>query len=120
LFLLTADEFDSFPHKAIPLNRETIFLEWLRGITPREAAFPILIFSTAFAQSAGQFYSVCVFLVALMFFSEDSFEPMCLFIRKPLVDERVMLTNDKFLATTVTPQRSHFLEIRFHSTLTLL
>jgi hypothetical protein len=70
-------------------------------------------------QSARQFDSVCMFFVALVLFGKNSFEPVCLFVSQPPVDECGMLTNDKFLATTVTPQRSHFLEIRFRSTPTL-
>jgi hypothetical protein len=37
---------------------------------------------------------------------------MCLFIGKPLIDERGMLANNKLFATSVTQERPHLLEIR--------
>jgi len=51
-----------------------------------------------------------MFLVTLVLFGKNPFEPMCLFVSEPLIDERGMLTNDKFLATTITPECPHFLE----------
>jgi hypothetical protein len=51
-----------------------------------------------------------MFLVTLVLFGENPFEPTCLFVSEPPIDEGGMLTNDKFLATALTPQRPHFLK----------
>src|ERR1700730_8126810 len=63
-------------------------------------------------RSVRQFDSVRVFLVALVFFTKNLFEPTCLFFSNPLIRECRIVTNDKFLATAITSERSHFLEIR--------
>jgi hypothetical protein len=51
-----------------------------------------------------------VFLFALVLFSKDSFEPMCLFVCEPFIHERKIVTYDELLAAAFTPARSHFLE----------
>jgi hypothetical protein len=37
---------------------------------------------------------------------------MSLFVSEPLIHERGIVTDEKLLATTITPERSHFLETR--------
>ena len=49
-----------------------------------------------------------MFLVALVLFSKDPFEPMCLFVSEPLIHERRMVTDEELLAATLTPERPHF------------
>ena len=53
-----------------------------------------------------------MFLVALVLFSKNLFEPMCLSLSEPLIYERGIVTYDELLATALTPERSHFLETR--------
>src|ERR1700674_3769273 len=53
-----------------------------------------------------------MFLVALVLFSKNLFEPTCLFFSNLLSRECWIVTNDKFLATAITSERSHFLKIR--------
>src|ERR1700686_2865990 len=62
-------------------------------------------------RSVRQFYSVSMFLVALVLFCKNLFEPACLFFGNPLIRECRIVTNDKFLAATVTPERSHFPQV---------
>jgi len=63
-------------------------------------------------KSARQFNPVGVLLVALVLLGKDPLQPMCLFISEPSIDERGVLANREFLATTVTPKRPHLLEVR--------
>jgi hypothetical protein len=59
-------------------------------------------------RSVRQFDSVWVFLVPLVLFSKYLFEPLS----EPLIHERGIVADEKLLATALTPERSHFLEIR--------
>jgi hypothetical protein len=62
-----------------------------------------------------------VFLVALVLFRKNLFEPMRLFFSELLIRECGIVTDDKLVAAAFTSERSHSLEIRcFRSTLTLL
>jgi hypothetical protein len=60
--------------------------------------------------SVRQFDSVGMFLVALVLFRKDLFEPMCLFVSEPLIHKCGIVTYDEFFAASFTPERSHFLE----------
>jgi len=51
-----------------------------------------------------------MFLVPLVLFCKDLFEPMCLFGSEPLVCKCRMVIDKELLATTVTPERSHLPE----------
>jgi len=62
--------------------------------------------------SLWQFDSVGVFFVAPVLFRKHPFEPMCLSVSEPLIHERGIVTDEKLFATTITPERSHFLETR--------
>jgi hypothetical protein len=62
--------------------------------------------------SLWQFDSVGVFFVALVLFRKHPFEPMCLSVSERLIHERGIVTDEKLFATTITPERSHFLETR--------
>ena len=88
-------------------------LEWVATITLTTQVTP--------SSSLWQFDSVGVFLVALVLFRKHRFEPMCLSVSEPLIHERGIVTDEKLLATTITPERSHFLETRrFFLALSLL
>jgi hypothetical protein len=54
-----------------------------------------------------------MFLLALVLFSKDSFEPMCLFFSEPLIHELRLVIYKELVAATVTPERTHFLEVRY-------
>jgi hypothetical protein len=51
-----------------------------------------------------------MFLVPLVLFCKNFFEPMCLFGGEPFVGKRRMVIDKELLAATVTPERSHFPE----------
>jgi len=53
-----------------------------------------------------------VFFVPLVFFRENLFKPMCLFVGDPLVNEWGLVSDHELLAATLTPESAHFLEVR--------
>jgi hypothetical protein len=71
--------------------------------------------------SVWQFDSVGVFLIALVLFGKNFFEPLCLLFCNPFIHRRRMMAYEELLAATVTPKDAHFLEISsFLSALSLL
>ena len=51
-------------------------------------------------------------LVPFMFLRKNLPEPMCLSVSEPLIRERGLVTDDELLATAITPECAHFLEVR--------
>jgi hypothetical protein len=53
-----------------------------------------------------------VLLIPLVLFRENLFEPMGLLVSDPLIHERRLVSDDELLAASITPQGTHFLELR--------
>jgi len=59
------------------------------------------------------FAQVCgVVLIPLVLFRKNLFEPMGLLVSDPLIHERGLVSDDELLAASITPQGTHFMEIR--------
>ena len=61
-------------------------------------------------QLVRQFDSVGVVPVALVFFRQDSFKPLCLLFSNPHVRRFWVVADEELFAATVTPECSHLLE----------
>src|ERR1700730_4394529 len=61
-------------------------------------------------QLVRQFDSVGMFLIALMLFGKDLFQPLCLPFCRPLIRRPGTMTYEELLAAAVTPEGSHLLE----------
>ena len=61
-------------------------------------------------QLVRQFDSVGVLPVALVFFRQDSFKPLCLLFSNPHVRRFWVVADEELFAATVTPECSHLLE----------
>ena len=61
-------------------------------------------------QLVRQFDSVEVLPVALVFFRQDSFKPLCLLFSNPHVRRFWVVADKELFAATVTPECSHLLE----------
>ena len=58
-----------------------------------------------------QFDLIRMFLVTLVLVSKYLFEPICLLVCNPAVNQLRMVMNHELLAATVTPQGPHLLEV---------
>jgi len=57
-----------------------------------------------------QFDSVGVFLIALMLFGKNFFQPLCLPFSNPLIRPRGRMTYKEVLTANITPERPHLME----------
>ena len=61
-------------------------------------------------QLVRQFDSVWVFLISLVLFGKNLFQPLCLFFCNPLIHPCGIVAYEELFATKVTPEGSHLLE----------
>jgi hypothetical protein len=67
-----------------------------------------------------QFDSVGVFLVALVLFCKDLFQPLCLLLRNPSIHRSGIVAQDELLTAAITPERRHLLQPSSFLSATLL
>jgi hypothetical protein len=61
-------------------------------------------------QLVRQFDSVWVFLISLVLFGKNLFQPLCLFLCNPLIHPCGIVAYEELFAAKITPESSHLLE----------